>query len=146
MFKKIVEVPMTQHVYSGKYKFELPYFTGQPISLESEGREVQHFPVEAYVRTDKDLANGIFARFVIYGNDIRPVGDRCSQLATILRRAYFTALFIPDVPEKIKWIEHRNPENTVLNREEMVEIELEWDEKTASYSSVGQSFLNSIFD
>jgi hypothetical protein len=67
-------------------------------------------------------------------------------LATILRRAYFTALFIPNVPEKIKWIEHRNPENTVLNREEIVEIELEWDEKTASYSFVGQRFLNSILD
>ncbi|MDC2867933.1 hypothetical protein [Bacillus sp. BP-3] len=94
----------------------------------------------------KNTPNGIFARFVIYGNDIQPVGYRYSQLATILRRAYFTALFIPDVPEKIKWIEHRNPENTVLNREEIVEIKLEWDEKIASYSSVGQRFLKSIFD
>lgn len=149
MFKKIEEVPMHHRIHSGVYKFKLPYFTGQPISLESEvgeEREVQQFPVEVYVLTDKDVASGIGARFVIYGNDSRPVGDRYAQLATILRRAYFTALFIPDVPEKIKWIEHRNAENTVLNREEIVEIELEWDRKSASYSFVGQGFLNSIFD
>lgn len=149
MFKKIEEVPMHHRIHSGVYKFKLPYFTGQPIFLESEEgeeREVQQFPVEVYVLTDKDVSSGIGARFVIYGNDSRPVGDRYAQLATILRRAYFTALFIPDVPEKIKWIEHRNAKNTVLNREEIVEVKLEWDKKSASYSFVGQSFLNSIFD
>ncbi|WP_172805486.1 hypothetical protein [Bacillus mycoides] len=149
MFKKIEEVPMQQHIRSGVYKFAIPYISGELISLESKEdteREVQQFPVEVYVLADKDVANGITARFVIYGNEIRPVGDRYPQLATILRRAYFTALFIPDIPEKIKWIEHRKAENTVLNREEIVEIELEWNKKLASYSFVGQRFLNSIFD
>lgn len=102
--------------------------------------------MEVYVLNDKDIANGIGARFVMYGDDNRSVGDRYAQLATILRKAYFTALFIPDVPEKIKWIEHRNAKNTVRNREEKLKIELKWDEKSASYSIVGQSLLNSIFD
>ncbi|WP_342720098.1 hypothetical protein AAG068_28480 (plasmid) [Bacillus paramycoides] len=91
---------------------------------EDKVREVQRFPVEVYVLNDKDIANDIAARFVIYGNDNRLVGDRYVQLATILRKAYFTALFTPDVPEKIKWIGHRNAKNTVRNREEILEIEL----------------------
>ncbi|MGH1329170.1 hypothetical protein [Bacillus pretiosus] len=149
MFNRTKEVPKYQQIHSGVYKFELPYITGLFKSLEpneDKVREVQQFPVEVYVLNDKDIANDIAARFVMYGNDTRSVGDRYAQLATVLRRAYFTALFIPDVPEKIKWIEHRNAENTVLNREEIVEIELKWDEKSASYSLVGHSFPNSIFD
>ncbi|HHB1887441.1 hypothetical protein J0818_28590 [Bacillus cereus] len=149
MFNRTKEVPKYQQIHSGVYKFELPYITGLFKSMEpneDKVREVQRFPVEVYVLNDKDIANDITARFVMYGNDTRSVGDRYAQLATILRRAYFTALFIPDVPEKIKWIEHRSAENTVLNREEIVEIELKWDEKSASYSLVGHSFLNSIFD
>lgn len=149
MFNRTKEVPKYQQIHSGVYKFELPYITGLFKSMEpneDKVREVQRFPVEVYVLNDKDIANDIAARFVMYGNDTRSVGDRYAQLATILRRAYFTALFIPDVPEKIKWIEHRSAENTVLNREEIVEIELKWDEKSASYSLVGHSFLNSIFD
>ncbi|MEK4578558.1 MULTISPECIES: hypothetical protein [Bacillus] len=78
----------------------------------------------------------------MYGNDSRSIGDRYA----ILRRAYFSALFIPDVPEKIKWIEHCSTKNTVLNKEEILEIELKWDNNSASYSFEGQSFLNSIFD
>ncbi|MDA1618973.1 hypothetical protein PDK03_20685 [Bacillus cereus group sp. TH204-1LC] len=149
MFNRTKEVPKYQQIHSGLYKFELPYITGLFKSMEpneDKVREVQRFPVEVYVLNDKDIANDIAARFVMYGNATRSVGDRYAQLATILRRAYFTALFIPDVPEKIKWIEHRSAENTVLNREEIVEIELKWDEKSASYSLVGHSFLNSIFD
>ncbi|MEH7458068.1 hypothetical protein V7183_12720 [Bacillus sp. JJ1127] len=149
MFNKTKEVPKYQQKHSGVYKFELPYFTGLVISMESNEdklREVQRFPVEVYVLTDKDLASGIGARFVMYGNDSRSVGDRYAQLATILRRAYFTALFIPDVPRKIKWIEYRDAKNTVLNREEILEIKLKWDEKSASYSIVGHSLLKSIFD
>ncbi|TKH29867.1 hypothetical protein [Bacillus cereus] len=149
MFNRTKEVPKYQQIHSGVYKFELPYITGLFKSMEpneDKVREVQRFPVEVYVLNDKDIANDIAARFVMYGNDTRSVGDRYAQLATILRRAYFTALFIPDAPEKIKWIEHRNAKNTVLNREEIVEIELKWDEKSASYSLVGHSFLNSIFD
>ncbi|MDV6039979.1 hypothetical protein N7X28_26430 [Bacillus sp. SM-B1] len=149
MFNRTKEVPKYQQIHSGLYKFELPHITGLFKSMEPDEdkvREVQRFPVEVYVLNDKDIANDIAARFVMYGNDTRAVGDRYAQLATILRRAYFTALFIPDVPEKIKWIEHRSAENTVLNREEIVEIELKWDEKSASYSLVGHSFLNSIFD
>ncbi|MES5930075.1 hypothetical protein QCI77_29665 [Bacillus cereus group sp. MG9] len=149
MFNKTKEVPKYQQIHSGVYKFELPYVTGQFMSTESNEdkvREVHRFPVEVYVLNDKDIANGIGARFVMYGNDNRSVGDRYAQLATILRKAYFTALFIPDVPEKIKWIEHRSTKNTVLNKEEILEIELKWDNKSASYSFEGQSFLNSIFD
>ncbi|OTY56723.1 hypothetical protein [Bacillus thuringiensis] len=145
MFNRTKEVPKSQQIHSGLYKFELPYITGLFKSMEpneDKVREVQRFPVEVYVLNDKDIA----ARFVMYGNDTRAVGDRYAQLATILRRAYFTALFIPDVPEKIKWIEHRNAKNTVRNREEILEIELKWDEKSASYSIVGHSLLNSIFD
>ncbi|MED2693443.1 hypothetical protein [Bacillus toyonensis] len=149
MFNRIKEVPKYQQIHSGVYKFELPYITGLFKSMEpneDKVREVQRFPVEVYVLNDKDIVNDIAARFVMYGNDTRSVGDRYAQLATILRRAYFTALFIPDVPEKIKWIEHRNAKNTVRNREEILEIELKWDEKSASYSIVGHSLLNSIFD
>ncbi|MEW4315179.1 hypothetical protein Q0N71_03105 [Bacillus thuringiensis] len=149
MFNRTKEVPKYQQIHSGVYKFELPYITGLFKSMEpneDKVREVQRFPVEVYVLNDKDIVNDIEARFVMYGNDTRSVGDRYAQLATILRRAYFTALFIPDVPEKIKWIEHRNAKNTVRNREEILEIELKWDEKSASYSIVGHSLLNSIFD
>ncbi|GIX59422.1 hypothetical protein P4310_18015 [Bacillus thuringiensis] len=149
MFNRTKEVPKYQQIHSGLYKFELPYITGLFKSMEANEdkvREVQRFPVEVYVLNDKDIANDIEARFVMFGNDTRSVGDRYAQLATILRRAYFTALFIPDVPEKIKWIEHRNAKNTVRNREEILEIELKWDEKSASYSIVGHSLLNSIFD
>lgn len=149
MFNRTKEVPKYQQIHSGVYKFELPYVTGLFMSTESNEdkvREVQRFPVEVYVLNDKDIARDIGARFVMYGNGSRSVGDRYAQLATILRRAYFTALFIPDVPKKIKWIEHRYAENTVLNREEILEIELKWDEKSASYSIVGHSLLNSIFD
>ncbi|MCH5470458.1 MULTISPECIES: hypothetical protein [Bacillus] len=149
MFNRIKEVPKYQQIHSGVYKFELPHITGLFKSMEpneDKVREVQRYPVEVYVLNDKDIANDIEARFVMYGNDTRSVGDRYAQLATILRRAYFTALFIPDVPEKIKWIEHRNAKNTVRNREEILEIELKWDEKSASYSIVGHSLLNSIFD
>lgn len=149
MFNRTKEVPKYQQIHSGVYKFELPYITGQFIYMEpneDKVREVQLFPVEVYVLNDKDVANGIGARFVMHGNGSQSVGDRYAQLATILRRAYFTALFIPDVPKKIKWIEHRNAKNTVLNREEILEIELKWEEKSASYSIVGQSLLNRIFD
>ncbi|CUB15170.1 hypothetical protein BN2127_JRS1_05360 [Bacillus cereus] len=149
MFNRTKEVPKYQQIHSGLYKFELPYITGLFKSMEpneDKVREVQRFPVEVYVLNDKDIANDIEARFVMYGNDTRSVGDRYAQLATILRRAYFTSLFIPDVPEKIKWIEHRNAKNTVRNREEILGIELKWDEKSASYSIVGHSLLNSIFD
>ncbi|PGU00097.1 hypothetical protein [Bacillus cereus] len=149
MFNRTKEVPKYQQIHSGVYKLELPHITGLFKSMEPDEdkvREVQRFPVEVYVLNDKDIANDIAARFVMYGNDTRSVGDRYAQLATILRRAYFTALFIPDVPEKIKWIEHRNAKNTVRNREEILEIELKWDEKSASYSIVGHSLLNSIFD
>lgn len=149
MFNRTKEIPKYQQIHSGLYKFELPYITGLFKSMEpneDKVREVQRFPVEVYGLNDKDIANDIEARFVMYGNDNRSVGDRYAQLATILRRAYFTALFIPDVPEKIKWIEHRNAKNTVRNREEILEIELKWDEKSASYSIVGHSLLNSIFD
>ncbi|HEF1906369.1 MULTISPECIES: hypothetical protein [Bacillus] len=149
MFNRTKELPKYQQIHSGVYKFELPYVTGLFMSTESNKdkvREVQQFPVEVYVLNDKDIARGISARFVIYGNGSRSVGDRYAQLATILRRAYFTALFIPDVPQKIKWIEYRDSKNTVLNKEEILEVELKWDEKSASYSFVGNSFLNSIFD
>lgn len=64
----------------------------------------------------------------------------------ILRKAYFTALFVLDVSEKIKWIEHRNSINTVRNREEILEIELKWDGKSSSFSIVGYSLLTSFFD
>jgi hypothetical protein len=150
MFNRTKELPKYQQIHSGVYKFELPYVTGLFMSTESikdKVREVQQFPVEVYVLNDKDIARDISARFVIYGNGSRSVGDRYAQLATILRRAYFTALFIPDVPQKIKWIEYRDSKkNTVLNKEEILEVELKWDEKSASYSFVGNSFLNSIFD
>ncbi|MED3126846.1 hypothetical protein [Bacillus wiedmannii] len=145
MFNRTKEVPKYQQIHSGLYKFELPYITGLFKSMEpneDKVREVQRFPVEVYVLNDKDIA----ARFVMYGNDTLSVGDRYAQLATILRKAYFTALFTPDVPGKIKWIEHRNAKNTVRNREEILEIELKWDEKLASYSILGHSLLNSIFD
>ncbi|MES5865822.1 hypothetical protein [Bacillus cereus group sp. RP32] len=149
MFNRTKEVPKYQQIHSGVYKFELPYVTGLFKSTESNEdkvREVQRFPVEVYVLNDKDIARDIGARFVMYSNGNRSVGDRYAQLATILRRAYFTALFIPDVPQKIKWIEYRDSKNTVLNKEEILEVELKWDEKSASYSFVGNSFLNSIFD
>ena len=149
MFNRTKELPKYQQIHSGVYKFELPYVTGLFMSTESNKdkvREVQQFPVEVYVLNDKDIARDISARFVIYGNGSRSVGDRYAQLATILRRAYFTALFIPDVPQKIKWIEYRDSKNTVLKKEEILEVELKWDEKSASYSFVGNSFLDSIFD
>lgn len=149
MFNRTKEVPKYQQIHFGVYKFELPHITGLFKSMEpneDKVREVQRFPVEVYVLNDKDIANDIAARFVMYGNDTRSLGDRYGQLATILRKAYFTTLFTPDVPRKIKWIEHRNAKNTVRNREELLEVELIWDGKLASYSIVGHSLLNSIFD
>ncbi|PHG54357.1 hypothetical protein [Bacillus toyonensis] len=152
MFNKVKEVPLDSVINSGVYKLSIPYFVGQPSNLGAntfEGEyvyEVSSYPVEAYIRMDKDLEKGVFARFVIYGNEKKVVGHHFSDLATVLRRAYFTAIFLPDVPERVKWIEYRSAEKNDIYQEEILEIELEWDKDTASYSFVQLKRLDSIFD
>lgn len=101
MFNKTVETPIHSIINSGLYKLSIPYFLGQSVAdNEADGHRVYHFPVEAYIRRDEDLAKGIMARFVIFEDERRLVGDWYYEIATILRRAYFTALFIPDQPKK----------------------------------------------
>ena len=60
------------------------------------------------------------------GNEHRSAGDRYADLATILRRTYFTALFMQDHPEVIKWIEYRSARRSDIFREEILEIKLGW--------------------
>ena len=60
------------------------------------------------------------------GNEHRLAGDRYADLATILRRTYFTALFMQDHPEVIKWIEYRSARRSDIFREEILEIKLGW--------------------
>lgn len=147
MFNKTVEKPLHPIINSGLYKLSIPYFLGQSVpDNETEGHRVYHFPVEAYIQRDNDLAKGIMARFVIYEEERRLVGDWYYKIATILRRAYFTALFIPDHPEKIKWIEYRSASRSDIYEEEIYEIELEWDKDCQWYSFVGMKRLNNIFD
>jgi hypothetical protein len=147
IFSKVEEVPLQPIINSGLYKLSIPHFLGQSARVDgSDEHIVHHFPVEAYIRTDEDLAKGIFARFVIYPSEQRPAGDRYAHLATILRRAYFTVLFIPDHPEVIKWIEYRSAHRSNIFQEDILEIKLEWDKKAACYRFVEQSKLDSIFD
>ncbi|MGE7609816.1 hypothetical protein ACQKML_24915 [Peribacillus frigoritolerans] len=68
------------------------------------------------------------------------------RIATILRRSYFTALFIPDTPEKIKWIEYRSSNRSLLGKEEIYEIELECTKDQQEYKFIGSKNLDSIFD
>ncbi|EJQ36085.1 hypothetical protein IEE_05466 [Bacillus cereus BAG5X1-1] len=151
MFNKVKEVPLDSVINSGVYKLSIPYFVGQPSNLCAdtfEGEyvyEVSSFPVEAYIRMDKDLEKGVFARFVIYENEKELVGYRYADLATVLRRAYFTAIFLPDVPERVKWIECRSAKKNDILTDEIVEVELKWNKETASYSFVQQKSLDSIF-
>ncbi|MGS2749779.1 hypothetical protein ACVAMH_23265 [Bacillus zanthoxyli] len=151
MFNKVKEVPLDSVINSGVYKLSIPYFVGQPSNLGAdtiEGEyvyEVSSFPVEAYIRMDKDLEKGVFARFVMYENEKELVGYRYADLATVLRRSYFTAMFLPDNPETIKWIEYRSAEKNPQHEEEILEIELEWNKESASYSFVGHKKLDNIF-
>ena len=62
----------------------------------------------------------------MYRNEHRSAGDRYADLATILRRAYFTAMFMPDHPEVIKWIEYRSARRSDIFREEILEIKSGW--------------------
>jgi hypothetical protein len=151
MFNKIIEVPMHSTINSGLYKLSIPYFVGQSVNLGEEPNEkyntylVKQFPVEAYIRLDEDLENGLFARFVIYENEKDLVGYRYADLATVLRRSYFTTMFLPDNPETIKWIEYRSAEKNPQHEEEILEIELEWNKESASYNFVGHKKIDSIF-
>ncbi|MFB9760434.1 hypothetical protein [Ectobacillus funiculus] len=72
------------------------------------------------------MAKGIFIIIAVYGNEHRSVGDRYADVATILRRTYFTALFMQDHPEVIKWIEYRSARRSDIFREEILEIKLGW--------------------
>ncbi|MGG4265450.1 hypothetical protein [Peribacillus simplex] len=146
MFNKTLEIPpMKPVINSGLYKLSIPYFLGQSVPVNGDDEfKVYQFPVEAYIRTDKDLEKGVIARFVIYGDETRVVGDRYSSIATILRRSYFTALFIPDTPEKIKWIEYRSSKKNVRAEDEIFEIELTWNEKLQEYKFSDQKKLDSI--
>ncbi|GAA3313846.1 hypothetical protein GCM10020331_004920 [Ectobacillus funiculus] len=69
---------------------------------ENNEYTVNHFMIESYIRINDNLAKGIFTIIVIYGNEHRSAGDRYADLATILRRTYFTAVFMQDHPEVIK--------------------------------------------
>lgn len=147
MFNKTLEIPMHPIINSGLYKLSIPYFLGQSVPINEEDEyKVYQFPVEAYIRTDEDLEKGVFARFVIYEDESRLVGDWYNSIATILRRSYFTALFIPDTPEKIKWIEYRSSNRSLHGKEEIYEIELEWTKDQQEYNFIGLKNLDSIFD
>jgi hypothetical protein len=149
VFDKTKEKPIRHMTFinSGVYKLSLPFFLGQltPIN-ENEEYTVYHFPVEVYIQNDEDLAKGILARFVIHPSKLRPAGDKYEDLATILRRAYFTAILMTAPPEGIKWIEYRDADNIGGREGEIREIKLEWDAKTESYRYVNCTILNSIFD
>lgn len=47
-------------------------------------------------------------------------------------------MFQPDNPNHIKWIEHRDSEKSGLHKEDILEIDLEWDTKNQEYRFVDQ--------
>lgn len=99
------------------------YFLGQSVRInENNEYTVNHFPIEAYIRINENLTKGIFTIIVMCGNEYRLAGDRYADLATILRRTYFTAVFMQDHPEVIKWIEYRSARRSDIFREEILEI------------------------